>query len=121
MAETSTPSTFVPSQLKFERSPLYRTIYADIVRPRIGNGDITAIFGKGHHEPGFMIDATIVTEEVEVVMSWMQLKMVNMIMGAIIDALEEEIGKIVIPSNFQADPNTYRPIIRGLLGMTQQS
>jgi len=66
------------------------------------------------------VDTTIITEEVEVVMSWIQLKMIYQIIGAVIDGVEKETGTIPIPSNFKIDPNAYRLVVRGL-GLSTKS
>jgi len=55
-----------------------------------------------------------VHEEVEIVTSWIQFKITYQLMGAVIDAIEEETGAIPLPRNFQVDREAQRDVVRSL-------
>ena len=107
------PQAGLPS-FKFERSPEYRTIYSDLHRFRLGNGTANIVFSRTGHNPGVQMDVTAVEEQVEIVVSWMQLKMIAMNLAATIAALEEEIGDIPIPAGFSVNEDVVREVVRSL-------
>jgi hypothetical protein len=108
------PDNPPPPQFKFVRSPEYRSIYANVIRARIGNGDITAIVYKTTHETGLDISALVATEEAEIIMTWTQAKMIAMVLAGIIEDIETLIGPISLPGGFQIDRETQAAVIRGL-------
>jgi hypothetical protein len=99
---------------RFTRSPEYKRIYADAIRARIGNGDITAIIYKVDHETGLDINARVVIEESEIIMTWVQAKTVAMTLASIIQAIETLIGPISLPENFKIDQEAQAAVIRSL-------
>jgi hypothetical protein len=100
--------------LTVTRSGDYKTIYSDVFRTRIGSGDVTLIFSKLTSSPNIAAIADIVEEKAEIVMSWPQLKMFEQVLRAIVDAVEQEIGKIPIPAAFKVDPEANRTVIQNL-------
>jgi hypothetical protein len=105
------------ASLTFTRAPDFKTIFADMVRPRIGNGSITIVFGKLSHRPSLQMEANVIEEHIEIVMTWTQFKMVMQNFSSILSAIETEIGPIPIPETFRPSDETNRAIVRAL-GMT---
>jgi hypothetical protein len=100
--------------LTVTRSPEYRTIYSNVVRPRVGNGDITLIFSRLTHAPHILANAQIVEEQVEVVMSWIHLKMFEQTLRMLVDAIDQEVGDIPLPAGFKLDPEAQHAVVRTL-------
>jgi hypothetical protein len=96
------------------RSPEYKTLYSNIFRPRVGAGDITIIFSKLTHSPSLMAVADVVEEQVEVVMSWPQLKMFTETLSTLVEAIDEEIGEIKLPTGFKPNIERQREAIRSM-------
>jgi hypothetical protein len=110
-----------PPQISITRSPDYRRIYLDFIRSRIGNGDITVVICKTTHDPNALVpNVNGVYEEIEVTMSWTQLKLVHAIFGNFVEAIEHETGPILIPESFRLDQEAQRPVVR-TLGLSPRS
>jgi hypothetical protein len=116
MAEQQIPPEIAEqlAGLTFTRSPDYKTIYSNLFRTRIGNGDITLVCSRITHAPSLKAAANIVEEQVEVVMSWPQLKMLEQMLRSLVDTLEQEIGEIQIPTSYTPNPEGQRAAIRSL-------
>src|SRR5437763_11458240 len=84
----------VEQLLRVTRSPEYRVVYADLYRPRLGNGDVTFVFSRTTHEPKVSIEANIVEEQVEVVVSWAVAKLLAIHLGTLMAAIEDDLGEI---------------------------
>jgi hypothetical protein len=102
------------ANLAVTRSAEYRTIYSNVFRPRIGNGDVTLIFSKLDHAPSLAANANVLEEQVEIVMAWSQLKMLTLTLNSIVNALEQEVGEVKIPTSFKIDLENQRAVIRTL-------
>jgi hypothetical protein len=102
------------ANLVFTRSADYKTIYSSVVRTRIGNGDVSIVFSKTTHAPSAAFNANIIEEQVEVVMSWVQAKMFKEVLVSLLQAVDEEIGEIPIPSAFKIDKAVQRAAVQGL-------
>lgn len=100
--------------IEFRRSPDYRTIFSDLHRFRLGNGTVNIVFSKTAHVPGIQMNPTVFEEEVEIVVSWMQLKMITMNLAMTIHAIEQELGEISIPEGFGPDFETAIANVRSL-------
>jgi Protein of unknown function (DUF3467) len=100
--------------LSFTRSPDYKTIYSNLFRTRIGSGDISIVFSRNTHTPSLTATANIVEEQVEVVMSGPQLKMLEQMLHTLVDTLEQEVGEIQIPMAFKTNLEAQRAAIRSL-------
>jgi hypothetical protein len=96
------------------RSDAYKTIYSDAVRTRIGVGDVTIIFSKTTHLPSVLANPNIIEEQAEVIMPLPQLKMFERILRSLVDAFEQEVGVIPIPTSFVINIEGQRQAIRSL-------
>jgi hypothetical protein len=100
--------------LSVTRSAEYRSIYSDIFRARIGSGDATLIFSRLTHSPSIAAAGNVIEEQVEVVMSWPHLKMLEHTLRNLVDAIEQEIGEIKLPAAFNPNLEAQRIAIRSL-------
>jgi hypothetical protein len=116
MAEQQIPPEIAEqlASLTFTRSPDYKTIYSNLFRTRIGNGDITIVCSRTTHTPSLRAPANVIEEQVEVVMSWPQLKMLEQMLRSLVDTLEQEIGEIQIPKAYNTNPEGQRAAILAL-------
>src|SRR5205814_6333060 len=105
---------------KVMRSPDYRVIYADLYRPRLGNGDVTLVFSRTSHEPSVSIEATVVDEQAEIVFSWATAKLLAAHLGALMTAIEDELGEIPVPAGITFDVQRQREAVRSL-GLTRST
>jgi Protein of unknown function (DUF3467) len=119
--EQKSPATPTPADLAqlaanltFTRSAEYKVVYSNIFRTRVGPGEITIVFSRATHAPGIGVGANIVEEQVEVVLSWPQLKMFELALRSVVDAIEQEVGEIPIPNAFTVNPEGQRSVIRTL-------
>jgi hypothetical protein len=101
-------------KLTFTRSADYKTISSNVFRPRIGNGNIAIVCCRTTHTPGIEISANIIEEQIEITMSWTELKMLEQTLRAIVDALDHEVGEIPTPTSFKINPEGQRAAARGL-------
>lgn len=126
MAKSRTRSTTTPPEaaagqnFKFTRSPEYRVVYADLYRPRLGNGDVTLVFSRTAHEPAFSTEATVIEEQVEVVVSWGVVKLLTAHLGTLMAAVEDELGEIPVPAGITFDIDRQREAVRSL-GLTRST
>jgi hypothetical protein len=102
------------ADLTVTRAADYKTIYSNLFGTRIGGDDITIIFSRLTHSPSILANANILEEQVEIVMSWSQLKMFEQTLRTLVDAIDQEIGEIKIPTGFKINPEGQRGVIRGL-------
>jgi hypothetical protein len=102
------------SNLTVTRSADYRTIYSNVFRTRVGNGDVTVIFSRLTHNPSITAAGDVIEEQVEIVMTWSQLKMFAQALRTLVDVIDQEVGEIEIPSNFRLNPEAQRSAIRTL-------
>lgn len=100
--------------LTFTRSSEYKVVFSNAFRTRVGTGDITLIFSRVTHTPSVAIAGTIIEEQVEIAMSWPQLKQLAMALTSIVNAIEQEVEEIQVPMAFKIDPEAQRVVIRGL-------
>jgi hypothetical protein len=96
------------------RSADYKETYSNAFRTRIGNGDIAIIFSRLTHSPSIEAAANILEEQVEIIMTWSQLKMFEKTLRILVDALDQEVGEIPIPTGFKPNPEGQRSVIRTL-------
>lgn len=102
------------SNLAVTRSADYKTIYSNVFRSRVGNGDVTIIFSRLAHNASITAAGDVIEEQVEIVMSWSQLKMFAQALHTLVDAIDQEVGEIQIPSNFKLSVEAQRSAIRTL-------
>jgi len=102
------------SNLTVTRSADYRTIYSNVFRTRVGNGDGTVNISRLTHNPSITAAGDVIEEQVEIVMTWSQLKMIAQALHTLVDAIDQEVGEIQIPSNFRLNPEAQRSAIRTL-------
>jgi hypothetical protein len=102
------------SNLTVTRSADYRTIYSNVFRTRVGNGDVTVIFSRLTHNPSITAAGDVIEEQVEIVMTWSQLKMFAQALRTLVDVIDQEVGEIEIPSGFRLNPEAQRSAIRTL-------
>ena len=102
------------SNLTVTRSADYKTIYSNAFRSRVGNGDVTVIFSRLAHNASITAAGDVIEEQVEIVMSWSQLKMFAQALHTLVDAIDQEVGEIQIPSNFKLSIEAQRSAIRTL-------
>jgi hypothetical protein len=100
--------------LTVTRSADYKQIYSNAFRTRIGNGDITIIFSRLTHSPSLAAATDILEEQVEITMTWSQLKMFETTLRILVDALDQEVGEIQLPTGFKPNPEGQRSVIRTL-------
>ncbi len=100
--------------LTFTRSPEYKVVYSNVFRTRVGGGDITLIFSRITHVPSIAVAGDVVEEQIEVVMSWQQLKQFEMALKSVVDAIEQEVGEIQVPTVFKIDQDGQRAVVRSL-------
>jgi hypothetical protein len=101
------------ANLTFTRAADYKTIYSNVFRTRVGNGDITIVFSRATHVPSLAVQGNIIEEQVEIVMSWQQLKMLQEGLRAPVDGIDKEVGEITLPTVFKKNIDA-RAVIRGL-------
>jgi hypothetical protein len=102
------------SNLTVTRSADYRTIYSNVFRTRVGNGDVTVIFSRLTHNPSITAAGDVIEEQVEIVVTWSQLKMFAQALRTLVDVIDQEVGEIEIPSSFRLNPEAQRSAIRTL-------
>ena len=100
--------------LTVTRSADYKVVYSNVYRTRIGAGELTLLFGRFAHAPNIRAEVNVLEEEVEVIMTWSQLKMLAQTLSSAIDALEQEIGEVKIPTAFKIDLESQRAAVRSL-------
>jgi hypothetical protein len=100
-----TPNIPDPSTLSFTRSDEYKTVFSNVFRIRVGLGDITLIFSKISHAPSIGAEANVVEEQVEVVLAWPSIKMLQMHLSSLISGIEQEVGEIPVPNAFLTSPS----------------
>src|SRR5690349_3187403 len=86
------------SSISFTRSPEYRAIFSDIVRTRVGNGECAIIFSKATHVPGVNIATSVIEEQIEVIVTWAELKALSLTMASLVEGIEAEMGPLPIHS-----------------------
>jgi len=100
------------------RSHEYRTISSDVFRTRIGLGECTIILGKAGHVPSINPEASILEEQLEVLVSWTNLKILAAHLMSITAAIEAELGPILVPASVLESRGRnfehHRELIRGL-------
>lgn len=105
------------SALSVVRSDEYRTVFSDLYRVRLGNGDLTLIFSKLTHTPSISAEPDILEEQVEIVMTWSTIKMLQLHLASLIGGIEQELGSIPVPTAFLANtnltPTAQRAVVRG--------
>jgi hypothetical protein len=104
----------MPPFLLVTPSILSSGLHVDIFRTRIGNGDVAIVFARTTHTPSLTATANVVEEQVEVVMSWPQLKMFEQMLHAIVDAIDQETGEIQIPRAFVPNLEAQRAAVQSL-------
>lgn len=104
--------------LSFTRSDEYKRIFADFFRTRLGTGEITTIVSKVTHGPNMNVEGNIIEEQIELVMTWSSVKMLQLHLMSLVSAIEEEVGYIPIPANFlanlEAGHDAQRNLVRSL-------
>jgi hypothetical protein len=123
VAETA--DTSATPNLSITRSIDYKSIYSNIFKTRIGNGEITIIFSRITHAPSIApAEGNIVEEQLEIVMAWPQLKMFVLHLTGLVNAVEAELGSIPVPEAFRqslrANPDAQRNVVR-TLGLSIES
>jgi hypothetical protein len=110
------------NSLTVTRSPAYRTIFSNVFRTRLGAGEVTLIFSRLAHRPSIAAAVDSIEEEVEIVMSWPQLKMFIKTLQGVVEAIDSEVGEIKVPANFQsnldANAASQRQAVRLVYGET---
>jgi hypothetical protein len=102
-----------PPDFSYTRASDYKSFFSDIHKARIVNGGIAVTFSAMRSQPGGLIPANIIEEQAEVVMSWIQLKIVVQNLGSVLEAIEKEIGVIQTPG-FAPNPEANRAVVRSL-------
>jgi Protein of unknown function (DUF3467) len=110
--------------LSITRSNDYKTIYSNLFKTRVGNGEVTIIFSKITHAPSMTAEGNIVEEQSEIVMSWPQMKMFAIHLTGLVNAVERELGNIPIPEAFRqsvrSHPDAQQTVVR-TLGLSIES
>jgi hypothetical protein len=118
MSETRALLPQTLANISFRRAGDYKNIYSDLFKAIIGNGQLTIIFSRATHEPSATAETNIIEEQLEIVMSWPQMKMLAMHLISLVQAVEKEVGSIPIPNVFQnfirENPQAQENIVRGL-------
>jgi hypothetical protein len=121
---SETPIVPEVSGITVTRSEEYKSIFSNAYRVRIGVGDITLIFNRATHAPNITAEASVVEEQVEIVMAWPIIKMLQVHLSSLVSAIEQEIGYIPVPDAFLANPNmnptAQREVVRSL-GLSRSS
>ena len=100
--------------LTVTRSDAYKAIYANAYRTRIGTGDVTIVFNKAAHTPSILAASNIIEEQTEIILAWSMAKMLAITLTSIVDAFEQEVGVIPIPTLFQYNVEGQRQVVRSL-------
>jgi len=101
--------------ITFARSADYRTIFSNITRTRIGNGEVTLIFSRVAHAPNNPAAVgSVIEDQVEIVLTWIQLKIFNDQLTAVVMAIDEEVGEIKLPMAIKTYPEVQRTNVRSL-------
>jgi hypothetical protein len=109
----------VSSFFTFTRAPDFKKIFSDVVRYRVSNGFITLLFSTTTSTPGVENLSNIVEDHTEIVMTWIQLKIMLANLNSILSAIETEIEPIRLPNTFRINDTHARAIVQGL-GLTTQ-
>src|SRR4051812_21167576 len=102
MSDTDQPQSEAGPSITVIRSPDYRTITSDIFRSRVGGGECTIIFSKIGHTPNLNTDANRLEEQIEIVMSWSNFKILAMHLSSLTAAIEAVHGPIPVPAPLMA-------------------
>ena len=95
--EEATPALSSPI-IEWVRSQEYRSLYSNLFKYRIGKSDVTVTFSSVVESVG-MSPVTQVQEDASVIMTWPQLKMFSQHLNVLVQAIEQELGKINIPAD----------------------
>jgi hypothetical protein len=87
------------------RSEQYRSVFSDIYRARVGIGEVSLVFSRVTHTPSITAEANVVEEQVEIVLGWPSIKMLQMHLSALVSGIEQEIGQIPVPNVFLSNSN----------------
>jgi hypothetical protein len=101
---SETPNIPDPSGISVTRSDKYRTVFSNAYRVRVGIGEITLIFNRITHTPSMAAEPNVVEEQVEIVMTWQSIKMLQLHLSSLISGIEQEVGEIPIPNAFLVNP-----------------
>jgi hypothetical protein len=107
--------------ISYTRSADYKEVFVNLFKGRIGNGEAAILFSKITHTPSLAATPNVVEEQVEITMTWVQLKILSIYIGDIVQGIEDELGVIPIPATFQqgirANPQAQRAVVKSL-GLT---
>jgi hypothetical protein len=106
------------SGVSFTRSADYRTIYSNLIRTRLGPGEVVMVISRMTHSPSRTAEVNTIEEQVEIIVGWPQLKMLSSVLASLVTAIEEEVGAIPVPIPFQhaaeSQPEMQRAAVRSL-------
>ena len=80
-------------QLRTERSPDYRRLFSNHFFLRFAPGDANITFSQLIDVPG-STSQDVIQEQVNITMSWTQLKMLGEYISSTVQAMEREVGPI---------------------------
>jgi len=78
---------------RWERSPNYRTFFCNYFKFRFNVGDASVTFSQFDEDPGSPTQ-NVIQEQINITMSWAQLKQLGEYIGVAVQEMEREIGPI---------------------------
>ena len=92
-----------PPSVTMTQSGAYRLVYSNVFRYKIGPGDLNLTFSTVSDSP---LGGNTVEDQISVVLSWPQLKMLTHVLNQIVSGIEAETDSVipVIPNaGFEQD------------------
>jgi len=117
MAEERIVGAPAEPSVTWSRSDLYRLVYCQLFRTKLTSGDITLTVSTLNDQAGF-VRTEVVEDQVAIVMSWSELKMLAQHLETVVVAIEQDIGPIPIPHAFRPTVDAQLVAVR-TLGMSK--
>lgn len=118
MSDEQSPQAAAPElpaspQLDWLRSPVYRVIYSNAFRFRVGPGEASIVHCLVTDTPGSPT-TNLIQEEVCISLSWPHLKMLAAQLSGAVEAIEAATGPIPVP-HLARGPQEYKAEIEKIL------
>ena len=82
-----------PHAFRWERSPNYRTFFSNFFKFRFSAGDASVTFSQFDEDPGSPTQ-NIIQEQVNITLSWVQLKQLGRYIEVAVQEMEGKVGPI---------------------------
>jgi hypothetical protein len=112
MAEDSAGDAPAPG-VTWSRSNLFRHVYCQVFRARLTAGDVTLTVSTITDQFG-LVRTEAIEDQVAIVMSWSELKMLTQHLETLVAAIEQDIGPIPVPHAFRPTVDAQLVAVRTL-------